>query len=1135
MFVTLVRRPFNLRYITKMRLTIAALFALCYLGCASAALVLATCSATDPSQQFQYDAINEHITVSSNTSQCLMIATGCCGGELIRAGSFLNVATCAANFESQKLSWPGIATNWLLRPTSTAGEPTVSTLPGNATLVFNARGYYFSGAVIIGGALEASGTASAFYASEEGHIVNNQSGLCLSTSVQAASVGQQLNLQPCSAAKQRYIDGAASTQLFQLAASPPRILTSEQLCVTAERPLDASGQARLISATCDVDAKSPSQAFNLTGGRLVALGLPGAPVADAGASTWWGARVPLSGSSGTPTSAFSWSVSPGNPNFGVLTHTATGMCLDSGGVPAGHGCLDAAVRNLPFCNPTLSFDARLTDLVGRLTIEEATSLLGDAGDTTEPCPTNTAAIPRLDISAYRWLVEVSSMSGSKDKCSTLAPFGSGCVTSFPAAMLLTGAFNRSLWRLHGQVVGDEMRAVSNFATTVTSGDAGGQSSLAGHGPNINNPRDPRNGRNGELSSECPFLSGVFATEYVLGMQFGSADALTLNTSTHRMLASLKHYNAYSRETDRMGSEGNVSLFDLWDTYLPQYAAPMQKALAAGTMCSYFSMAIEGAPGPLTYVPSCADPYLLTTVVREYWSRPDATHLSDCGAVFNMVKPHPEGNGFVSLNDFPAAAAVAVTAGMDQNSNTISPSHLSTALAAGLATEASVREAAGRVLAQRLRLGHFDPLEVMPASLRLGPADVGTPASRAAADEGVRQGVALLRNAGGLLPLRRGSRIAVVGPTALSETAAIGDIYGPIGAICPDDSNACWPVIGDAVTSANVGGTTTVALGVQMLRNDSSWAAALAAVDGADAVILSLGTDRSVAGEGSDRTDIGLPGVQEAFALAVLERAASATPPVPVVLLLVHNLPCSFDALVAPARAGFAPPAAIVDAWAYTSHGDALAQLLFGAANGFGRAALTVYPHAYQDAVDLFDMSMTPRPAAATRAASAGRSYRYYDGSAGAPLVRFGEGLSGYSTFGLACSSDAATIPAGGALAISCNVTHAGGRAGDEVLMVFHRPGADVVAAVGDAHPLPLSALRDFARAAIPLGGASSIEFSIAANASLCFTNQVGAQVLYPGTHLLDVWNGNANNFTVAVAVTTPGNLPLVLQAPPMPW
>jgi beta-glucosidase len=224
----------------------------------------------------------------------------------------------------------------------------------------------------------------------------------------------------------------------------------------------------------------------------------------------------------------------------------------------------------------------LADLVGRLTIEEAAAMTGDAGDAYSPCATNTGAIPRLDVSAYRWLVEVSSMAGSIVACSLLTPFGGGCPTSFPAAMLLAGAFNRSLWRRHGEVVGDEMRAMSNFATTALSGFAGGQASLAGHGPDINQPRDPRNGRIGELASEDPLLSGAFATEYVAGMQFGRGGARAVNATTRRMLASLKHYNAYSRETDRMGSEGNVSIFDLWDTYLPAYKQPLTEALAAGT-------------------------------------------------------------------------------------------------------------------------------------------------------------------------------------------------------------------------------------------------------------------------------------------------------------------------------------------------------------------------------------------------------------------------------------------------------------------------------------------------------------------------------------------------------------------------
>ena len=51
-------------------------------------------------------------------------------------------------------------------------------------------------------------------------------------------------------------------------------------------------------------------------------------------------------------------------------------------------------------------------------------------------------------------------------------------------------------------------------------------------------------------------------------------------ATRRMLASLKHFTSYSRETDRMGSEGNVSMWDLWDTYLPQYEQAMTESFAA---------------------------------------------------------------------------------------------------------------------------------------------------------------------------------------------------------------------------------------------------------------------------------------------------------------------------------------------------------------------------------------------------------------------------------------------------------------------------------------------------------------------------------------------------------------------------
>ena len=495
-------------------------------------------------------------------------------------------------------------------------------------------------------------------------------------------------------------------------------------------------------------------------------------------------------------------------------------------------------------------------------------------------------------------------------------------------------------------------------------------------------------------------------------------------------------------------------------------------------------------------------------MRTYWQRPDATHLTDCGAVQNMHSPR----WFASLT---AAAAASLNAGCDMNSATITPTHLAEALALGLVNETTVAAAAARVLANRFRVGHFDGLEAPGAQalLALGAGDIGTPASRAAAAEGVAQGLVLVRNSNRTLPLRAGIRLAVLGPQGASQAALLGDCY------CT--GYASLTLLGDALAAANAGGSTTVLQGVTVLGNHSSWGAALAAVGEADAVVLALGTDRSVAGEGSDRGDgIGLPGLQGAFGVAVLRAAAARG--VPVVLALLHNLPVSFDELVAPASAGFKPVDAIVDAWALMGYADELAAALFGARNRWGKATLTVYPAAYANAVDLFDYSMSRSP---------GRSYKYYNGSLGAPLIGFGEGLS-YSNFTVACALAPGGGGGGAEVALNCSVALAGGPPGEEVLMVYHRPSAATVAAVNGAHPLPLRALVGFERVAVAPGAPASVGFAIPLAEALGFVNAQGATVLYPGLHYVDVSNGAGANVTLSVIV--PGESATVVRAPPLP-
>lgn len=138
-------------------------------------------------------------------------------------------------------------------------------------------------------------------------------------------------------------------------------------------------------------------------------------------------------------------------------------------------------------------------------------------------------------------------------------------------------------------------------------------------------------------------------------------------------------------------------------------------------------------------------------------------------------------------------------------------------------------------------------------------------------------------------------------------------------------------------------------GVGISSNDSSWGDALAAVAASDATILALGTDQTIGHEAMDVADIGLPAAQQAFAAAVFSAAGNK----PVIVLLVSAFPTSFDTVAEPADA-------IVIAYTPSFGAREVAAALFGV-NRWGRAVLTVYPHAYQSAVAMDDYRMPPGP------------------------------------------------------------------------------------------------------------------------------------------------------------------------------
>ena len=131
-------------------------------------------------------------------------------------------------------------------------------------------------------------------------------------------------------------------------------------------------------------------------------------------------------------------------------------------LPEGRACSQAAAKAWKFCNTSLSLNERVTDLVDRITLEEAGPLL-----TARQSPD----IPRLGIPAFYW--GTNAIHG----------IDHGNATSFPQALNLGCTFNKTAARAIGRQIGREMRAFQNVGVHPMG--------LTSWSPTINIIRDPR--------------------------------------------------------------------------------------------------------------------------------------------------------------------------------------------------------------------------------------------------------------------------------------------------------------------------------------------------------------------------------------------------------------------------------------------------------------------------------------------------------------------------------------------------------------------------------------------------------------------------------------------------------------------
>jgi beta-glucosidase len=654
---------------------------------------------------------------------------------------------------------------------------------------------------------------------------------------------------------------------------------------------------------------------------------------------------------------------------------------------------------------------RVRDLISRMSLAEKVQQMRNA----------TPAIPRLGVSAYNYWNEC--LHGVAR---------AGVATVFPQAIGMAATWDVPLVHQEADVIATEARAKNNDYRSKHNGDSAQYYGLTFWTPNINIFRDPRWGRGQETYGEDPFLTARLGVAFIRGLQGD-------NTNYIKAMACAKHFAVHSGpESTRHEFDADAPERDFYETYLPQFEAAVREGKVGAVMGAY--NAVYGRP-------ACANPLLLTKILRRDWGF-DGHVVSDCGAIYDIFGNHH----FAATPE--AAAAAAVQAGDDLCCGTDYNS-LTRAVKEGLISEKEIDVAVSRLFEARFRLGLFDPPEKVPfAQIPISEND--TPAHEALALKVARESIVLLKN-NGVLPLDRSKikRIAVIGENADSLQVLLGNYNG----------RAARPVtILDGIKKA-VGTNITVVYepgcplafqtGGGEQPDAAGWIKALQAAWSADAVIYVGGISPQLEREeakvtyegfsGGDRTKIELPEVQTELLQAM---QASGRP--------VVFVNCSGSAMAIPWAAENL--SAIVQAWYPGEQGGrAVAEVLFGDVNPAGRLPVTFYRStANLPAFDDYSMD--------------NRTYRYYEGT---PLFAFGHGLS-YTKFDYSGARlNATNFHANGTVKVSFTVKNSGKRDGDEVAQVYFRH-------VHSAQPQAKLALCGFARIPLAQGQAAHVTLNIPA-------------------------------------------------------
>ena len=526
-------------------------------------------------------------------------------------------------------------------------------------------------------------------------------------------------------------------------------------------------------------------------------------------------------------------------------------------------------------------------------------------------------------------------------------------TCFPTASALAASWDRDLVYQVGVALGEECREEKVGVIL---------------GPGANIKRSPLCGRNFEYFSEDPYLTGEIAKSHIAGVQ------------SQGIGTSLKHYAVNNQEYRRMSIDAIVDERALREIYLPGYEIAVKEAQPWTVMCSYNR--ING-----TYASDHR--YLMTDILKNEWGH-EGLVVTDWGAMNER-----------------ADALIAGTELEMPGSPSGKDGRLVDAVRSGALDESVLDAAVERILTLIFKVEETLSQEYV----------YDREAHHALARQAAGEGAVLLKNEGGILPLREGSKIALIGRFAKSPR------YQGAGSslINPSKLDNLFDELSNLKGSENLvyapGYTAKGDSPDETLIKE-----ALAAAELAEVVVLCSGLTDLHEVEGLDRQHMKVPLGHEVLIRRVAEVHSN------IVVVLSNGSPVEMPWID--------NVSAVLEGYLGGQAGaGAVADILCGRVNPSGKLAET-FPLRLEDNPSYHDFPGGPATVEYRESLYVG--YRYYDTVDQDVLFPFGHGLS-YTAFEYADLKFSSTKHNfEGSLYVTLKVKNVGPVPGKEVVQLYVR-------------------------------------------------------------------------------------------------